>query len=243
MLRPREPHEVEPEMDGGQLFNQGPHAVDGLRLIGGGKVASVRGALVELPLPNRPSAGYFTAFLEFEDGTPATLMYNGYGYLFGWEFTAWGETAVRQTAGEDTYGFRRQLRAGTIDEFAEKEASRYGGAVEGEVDFRTRRPRSEGWVPGDDGLIIATCDYGSVRQSAGGLYVYDDEGRHEEPLPRGMTSRTNEIKELKDAMAGHPVFRDGRWGKATLEVVLAIRESAQTKRELSMQHQVAVPAL
>jgi phthalate 4,5-cis-dihydrodiol dehydrogenase len=243
MLRPREPHEVEVEMDGGQLFNQGPHAVDALRLLGGGLVRSVRGAMVELPLAARPSAGYFTAFLEFEDGTPATLMYNGYGYLFGWELTAWGETAARQAAADDSYEFRRQLRNGAIDEVAEKEASRYGGAVEGGSDFRSRRPRSEGWVPGDDGLLIATCERGTVRQSATGLYVYDDAGRHEEALPAGSTSRSNEINELRSAMAGGPAFRDGRWGRATLEVVLAIARSAAEKRELTMQHQVPVPPL
>ena len=243
MLRPREPHEVEVEMDGGQLFNQGPHPVDALRLLGGGMVRSVRGAMVELPLAKRPSAGYFTAFLEFDDGTPATLMYNGYGYVFGWELTSWGETAPRQAAAEDSYEFRRQLRAGTIDEFAEKEASRYGGAVEGESDFRARRPRSAGWVPGDDGLIVATCEYGSIRQSANGLFVYDDDGRHEEMLPEGASSRKNELNELFDAMAGRPVFRNGRWGRATLEVVLGIAKSAEEKRELTLKHQVPVPEL
>ena len=35
MLRPREPHEVEVDIDGGQLLNQGPHPVDALRLLGG----------------------------------------------------------------------------------------------------------------------------------------------------------------------------------------------------------------
>src|SRR5436189_1071346 len=73
MLRPREPHEVDPDVDGGQLFNQGPHPVDALRLIGGGRVRSVRGALVDMGLEGRPSAGYFSAYLEFEDGVPATL--------------------------------------------------------------------------------------------------------------------------------------------------------------------------
>jgi phthalate 4,5-cis-dihydrodiol dehydrogenase len=243
MLRPREPHEVEPEMDGGQLFNQGPHAVDALRLLGGGMVRSVRGSLVELPLAARPSAGYITAFLEFEDGTPATLTYNGYGYLFGWELTSWGETAPRQAAAEDSYEFRRKLRAGTVDEIAEKEASRYGGAVEGESDFRARRPRSPGWVPGDDGLLIATCEYGAIRQAAEGIFVYDDEGRHDEPLPAGAASRKNEMQELLDAIAGKPVFRDGRWGKATLEVVLAIAQSAASKQEVTLKHQVPVPAL
>ena len=238
MLRPREPHEVDPGVDGGQLFNQGPHPVDALRLLGGGIVRSVRGATVDMGLEGRPSAGYFSAFLEFENGVPASLVYNGYGYLFGWELTGWGETPERAAAAEDSYRYRKALRTGAVDEFAEKEASRFGGGP-AEGDFRTRRPRSEGWVPSDDGLIIASCERGEVRQAPAGLYVYDDDGRHEEPLPP-ITSRANEIQALADGMAGRPTI-DGRWGKATLEVVLAIARSATERREILLEHQVPVP--
>jgi hypothetical protein len=61
-------------------------------------------------------------------------------------------------------------------------------------------------------------------------------------LPAGASSRKNEINELLDGMAGRLVFRDRRWGKATLEVVLAIAQSAAEKRELTLKHQVPVPA-
>ena len=36
-----------------------------------------------------------------------------------------------------------------------------------------------------------------------------------------------------------PVFADGRWGKSTLEVVLAILQSSKEKREIELRHQVA----
>jgi phthalate 4,5-cis-dihydrodiol dehydrogenase len=35
------------------------------------------------------------------------------------------------------------------------------------------------------------------------------------------------------------VFHDGRWGEATLEVCLAILQSAAERREIQMAHQVA----
>jgi predicted dehydrogenase len=38
---------------------------------------------------------------------------------------------------------------------------------------------------------------------------------------------------------GRPLHHDGRWGMATLEVVLAIMQSAKERREIMMQHQVA----
>ena len=40
---------------------------------------------------------------------------------------------------------------------------------------------------------------------------------------------------------GKPPFHDGRWGMATLEVALAIMQSAQERKEIMLSHQVAVP--
>ena len=39
----------------------------------------------------------------------------------------------------------------------------------------------------------------------------------------------------------HPVWHDGRWGTATMEVVLAIMQSARERREIPMSHQVPSP--
>lgn len=39
--------------------------------------------------------GYHTAYREFEDGTPANLAYNGYGYFLASELLPWVEAAWR----------------------------------------------------------------------------------------------------------------------------------------------------
>ena len=46
---------------------------------------SVRGTMLDFGLPGRACAGYFSAYMEFDDGTPVTLVYDGYGYVGGWE--------------------------------------------------------------------------------------------------------------------------------------------------------------
>jgi len=74
------PDELDPNQGGGIVFRQGPHQIDTLRLLGGGMLRSVRGMTGKW-LDARPIPGYFTAYLEFEDGTPATIMHNGYGIL------------------------------------------------------------------------------------------------------------------------------------------------------------------
>jgi len=40
--------------------------------------------------------------------------------------------------------------------------------------------------------------------------------------------------------SGKPPLHDGRWGKATVEVALAILRSAREGREIALEHQVAV---
>jgi phthalate 4,5-cis-dihydrodiol dehydrogenase len=41
-------------------------------------------------------------------------------------------------------------------------------------------------------------------------------------------------------LEGKKPVHDGRWGKATLEVALAIQQSARERREVTLAHQVAV---
>ncbi len=235
MLSPREPHEVEQDRDGGELLNQGPHPIDALRLLGGGLVRSVRGMTVDTNLRGRPCPGYFCAYIEFEDGTPATLVYNGYGYIGGWELVGWGETPQRLAGSEGPFAYRRRLRDGIEDEYEARENARYGSG-------RAGGPRGgNAWTPNSPGNVVVSCERGEVRQSATGLYVYDDMGRHDEPFSVSGNVRTQEAQELVRAMAGKPIFRDGRWGMATLEVVNAIADSARQRREIMLKHQVAVP--
>ncbi|MPZ12884.1 MAG: hypothetical protein GEU73_00390 [Chloroflexi bacterium] len=236
ILRPREPHEVDVSQGGGTVFNQAPHPVDVLRLLGGGLVRSVRGATVEFPLAGRPCPGYINACLQFEDGTPATLMYDGYGYMAGWELVPWGETPARLSAAEGPMQYRKALRAGTADEYGGKERLRFG-SDRGESRFPDR---DGNWTPMDAGIVVAACERGRIRQSASGLYVYDDDGRHDELIAGLGDNRSNEVPELRAAMDRKPSLHDGWWGMATMEVVLAIMHSAAQAAEIRLSHQVPV---
>ena len=88
-------------MGGGMPYNQGPHVLDVLSCWAAAW-CSVRAATVDTQLQGRPCPGYVTAFIEFEDGTPATFTYNGYGYVQNFEFLQWGETPGRLAAWEDS---------------------------------------------------------------------------------------------------------------------------------------------
>lgn len=61
-------------------------------------------------------------------------------------------------------------------------------------------------------------------------------------LAVGKRGREAEVEELYQAVVNHrPVFHDGRWGEATLEVCLAILESARERREIFLSHQTPSP--
>jgi phthalate 4,5-cis-dihydrodiol dehydrogenase len=250
MLRPRMPQEVDDSQGGGIVWRQAPHQLETIRWLGGGLVRSVR-AVTGRWRPERPNGtGYFTALLEFEDGTPATIVYNAYGYFDSLELVKWGED--KGIAGRAKQ--RKALLNREIDEPKEKETTRFGGLVEGAsepgVPWENGRSyvSSDGgpWLPGNQGVFIVSFDEGDVKAGPHGLHVYGNEGLREVEIGQrkgeGMVYMDQEAMELYNAVRhGKPMLHDGRWGMATAEVQWAILESARRREEIRLQHQVPVP--
>ncbi|MBI3061853.1 MAG: Gfo/Idh/MocA family oxidoreductase [Deltaproteobacteria bacterium] len=238
MLRPRTAEELDVAQGGGVPYRQGPHQIDTVRLLGGGLVRSVRGTTGQW-FAGRPIPGYYAAYLEFEDGTPATVVHNGYGYFLASELVPWGGNKMRYSY-EERAAIRKQLLDGTRDENADKDAMRIGGAQEGAL-FRRRGERRP-WVPNDLGILIVSCERGDIRQSQYGVYVYSDDGIQDVPLPEQGSSRRAELEELYNAVVlNRPIRHTGPWGMATLEVCLAIMQSSKERREIFLSRQVPSP--
>src|SRR5678815_5262103 len=92
------------------------------------------------------------------------------------------------------------------------------------------------------GLTVVSCEKGAIRQSKDGLLIYNDDGVKEISLGQSLRGRAAELMDLYNGVVhGKPIFHDGRWGLATLEVCLAIVESATERREIRMTHQVPMP--
>ena len=242
MLRPRTADELDPNQGGGMVYRQGPHQIDTVRMLGGGKVRSVR-AQVGQWMPERSIPGYYTAFMEFENGLPATITHNGYGYFMGGEMVTWGHANQRYTP-EQRVEVRRQMLTGTRNETFDKQELRIGGGIWQEV---FKQEYDEPWVPEDLGIVILSAERGDLRHSPYGIFVYDDTGQHDIDVKpdraMGVSQRRAELEELYDAVVhGKPVWHDGRWGMATLEVCLAINQSARERREIMLSHQIELPA-
>lgn len=237
MYRPRMKHELETSR--GVVLNQGPHHVDVVRLIGGGLVRSVR-AMTGIWDAARAHEGSYVCYLEFEDGTPATLVYSGYGFFDTAELFQWiGEGGQRRDP-ETNLKVRRRLRAIRTAEEEEslKEEMRFGGRREGEYSHVWSGERKQPFF----GLTLVSCERGDIRQTPDGLLIYGEDAKREVALPSGRRGREAEVEELYQAVVNRrPVFHDGRWGEATLEVCLAILESAKDRKEIVLSHQVPSP--
>ncbi len=238
MLRPRTAAEMDFAKGGGVPYRQAPHQVDTLRLLGGGLIRSVRGMIGQW-LPERTMPGYYSAYIEFEDGTPATLVHNGYGYFMTNELVPWATPGLQASIEKRTQ-IRRAIRAGEWDEGQAKTEQSRG--VSREIEKTQRGDEGDIWVGDDLGILVVSCERGDIRYSARGLYVYDNEGMREVPVERRPRAGAPEIRELYDAVVlGKPVMHSLSWGAATLEVCLGIIQSAKERREITLQHQVPAP--
>jgi phthalate 4,5-cis-dihydrodiol dehydrogenase len=234
LYRPRRPEELDTGKGGGAVFSQGAHQVDVVRLLGGGRVHTVRAYTGKWDA-SRPTEGAYAAQLRFEDGTFASLVYSGYAHFDSDELVGWiGEMGHRKDPAR--YG-------------ATRAALRNGLSPSQEAELKNQR--AYGMMPSQAaapvahnhfGMVIASCDRADLRPMPDGVMVYDDARSWHEPLAPPVVPRGEVIDELADAIAGvRPATHSGEWAMATLEVCLAILESSRTGREVMLAQQVAVP--
>jgi phthalate 4,5-cis-dihydrodiol dehydrogenase len=231
LYRPRRPEELDTACGGGILFNQIPHQIDTVRLIGGARLRSVRAQATVLD-PARPTEGSAIAFLEFENGAAASLVYGGYDFFDSDELHFWiNERGASKPP--DQHGVARRALAGRTTEETRLRVERFAYGGEG-APPPNHQPHF--------GLMIVTCAGGEMRASADGLVIYDANGKREIALPKSeaMPGRSEVLDDMIAAIrTGKSPLQGGRWAKANVEVTLAIQQSARERREVMLNHQVA----
>jgi phthalate 4,5-cis-dihydrodiol dehydrogenase len=230
LYRPRRPEELDTSRGGGITFNQVSHQIEIARAIGGGMVRSVR-ATVGILDPSRPSEGNCMALLEFDNGAAASLIYSSYDFFDSDEFHGWvAEGGTPKPP--DTHGTARKvLRSNEIAESERQKNLGYGGR---------HLPLEQPFQP-HFGILVVTCARGEIRLIPEGLMLYGADGRRELPVDRGMgrPGHGDVIDALwRAAREGKRDFHNARWGKATLEVALAILQSAREHRDVELRYQV-----
>jgi phthalate 4,5-cis-dihydrodiol dehydrogenase len=238
LYRPRRPEELVTEMGGGVIFSQAAHQVDVVRLLAGGLARSVRAATGAWD-PARPTEGAYSALLTFEDGAFASLTYSGYGHFDSDEFCGWvGE--LGQPKDPKRYGAARKLLEeipSAAEEAALKNAKTYGGA-----DYTAPPAGQVAPMHQHFGLVVVSCERADLRPTPAGVMIYDDGAQRLDPVPPPDVPRAEVIDELYGAVVlGRAPVHSGQWALATLEVCIALLESARTGREVALAHQVPLP--
>lgn len=227
LYRPRRPEELVTARGGGIAFNQVSHQVDIARAVAGGAVRTVR-ANVGILDPSRPTEGNAAIFLEFECGASASLVYSAYDFFDSDELHSWvGESGMPKET--DAHGrSRRMLMSDPTPEAERRQRVGYGSRI-----FPPGTPQQPHF-----GFFIATFEKADVRVTPDGLAVFSTEGRQEITLPResNMPGHRNVLDALWKAIRnGQPCAHDAQWGKASLEVLLAVLASARDRREVRIR--------
>ena len=225
VYRPRRPEEFDTAQGGGVVFSQGAHQVDIVRMLSGSRVAAVRSVVTAWDQA-RPMDGGYNAFLTFESGAAASLIYSGYGNFDADEFQDWiGEMGNKKDPGIR----QRPTFSNPADEAAFKQSRSYGGANFREHDHEPHAHQSFG-------TVIVSCERADLRPLPTGVMIYRQGESRLDPLPAPKIPRAEVIDELYDAVVnGIAPKHSGEWAMATLEVCLAMLQSSRESREVELR--------
>ena len=224
LLRPHRDDEFDGEKGGGIAFNQVAHQIEVVRLLGG-RIRSVRASLGALDR-SRPAAGHCMAFLEFENGATASVVFSAYDFFDSDELHHWiAEGGTNKEPHRQ--GKTREAFLGRASDLEAHQALGFGARV---------LPTEQPYLP-HFGVIVATCERGDMRLSPNGILIHGIDGTREVGVPRGpgRPGQGDALDALWEAVReGRRCVHDARWGRATVEVILAILQSSQSHREVRL---------
>src|SRR5262249_43199486 len=154
----------------------------------------------------------------------ATVTFSSYDFFDSDEFHHWiAEGGTAKPAGR--HGSTRAAFLARRSELEAHQALGFGGR-----ELPTEQPHLPHF-----GIVVATCERGDLRLSADGIRIYGIDGTRELPVPRGIgrPGQGDALDALWAALReGRRCLHDARWGRATVQVVLAILQSSESDREV-----------
>jgi len=235
MYRPRRPEELDTTQGGGVAFSQAAHQIDIVRLLAGGKVASVRAHTGRWD-PARPAEGAYSALLAFAEGAFASVTYNGYAF-YDTDVLMDGVGEMGKPKDPRTHHQTRSRLAAITDEAAEAElkAERNFG---GQLYMPAAREAPDACQ--HFGPVLVSCERGDLRLTPRGVQVFDRDGSHFVPAAIPAVPRAEVIDELW-AVGRHAraPLHGGQWSRATVEVCIALLESQRLGTDIVLSRQVS----
>ena len=235
LYRPRRPEELDTAQGGGVVFSQAAHQIDIVRLLLGGMATSVRAQTGRWD-PRRPTEGAYAALLGFEGGAFATMVYNGYGHYDSDELMDGIDEMGRPKDGGAHQHTRARLSRTSEAEEARRKADRNYGGANYQAPILAPPSHHQHF-----GYILVSAQHADLRLTPSGLIVYTDEERQFLPTPLGPVPRAEVVDELWACVRkGDAPIHSAEWARATVEVCLAMLDSAAGGHEIPLRHQVSV---
>lgn len=225
LMRPHRADEFDERHGGGIVFNQVAHQIEIVRLLGG-DVRSVKAAMGALD-PLRAAPGHCTALMDLASGAAASVTFSAYDFFDSDELHGW----VSEGGAEKERGRQGKTRQAFLSRPRDLEAHQ-------DLGFGSRElPLEQPFLP-HFGFLVATCERGDLRLSPDGIVLHGSDGTSVIGVPRGpgRPGQGDALDALWSATRlGEPSRHDARWGRHTVEVVLAILESARSRREIVLE--------
>lgn len=230
IYRPRRPEELDTAQGGGIVFNQLPHQVDIVRAVATSPVKTVRATTAILD-SDRPTEGTCAAFLGFDDGAAASIVYSGYDRFDSNEMHSWISESGQKTV--PSHGKARKSLKLLSGRDAERQA-RVERSYKPRGDIGPQTPQYQPHF----GTVIVSCERGDLVPTASGIHRYTDSGCHEESLEvlgahAGFRSVLDEA--FESIRLGNKPIHDGEFARGTLEVCLTILRSSRERREIALR--------
>lgn len=233
LYRPRRPEELQTALGGGVIFSQAAHQVDVVRMLAGAPAQSVK-ALTGQWDASRPTEGAYSALIEFESGAWANLSYSGYGFF---DSDVWmngvGELGyAKPLPSQQNARHRLSTLPKGESEAALKAKRNFGGAHD--PGLPAKGPDHHQHF----GPVIVSCDQADLQLLPDGVTVHDQTGSYLHRLPPPSVPRQSVVDEMWACHVGQQALvHDGAWGMATLEICLAMLDSARTRESTALRHQ------
>jgi phthalate 4,5-cis-dihydrodiol dehydrogenase len=92
------------------------------------------------------------------------------------------------------------------------------------------------------GLLVASCEKADLRPQPQGVFIDGEDKGWLDGIEPPTRPRAEVMDEVYAAVAEDvPPLHSGAWSLATMEVCLAILQSAAEGREITLRHQIGVP--
>jgi phthalate 4,5-cis-dihydrodiol dehydrogenase len=172
----------------------------------------------------RRAPGHCTAFLALDNNVAATITYSGYDFFDSDEFHHW----IAEGGTDKPRDRHGSTRAAFV--VGENEREAHQNLAFGSRELPTDQPHLPHF-----GIVVATCERGDLRLSPNGVLIHGIDGTREVPVPRGVgrPGQGDALDALWAALReGRRCVHDARWGRATVQVVLAMLQSSANANEV-----------